>query len=73
MRGRAPARREGYHKAILGSRDEEKGLEAAEGIEGNVYVRRLDVTDEKGIQSLACEIEEEFGRLDILVKMPGSP
>jgi NAD(P)-dependent dehydrogenase (short-subunit alcohol dehydrogenase family) len=39
--------------AILGSRDEERGRAAAEGIDGEVHVRRLDVTDEKGIQNLA--------------------
>ncbi len=56
---------------ILGSRDEEKGRTAAEGIDGEVVVRRLDVTDEKGIQNLAHEVEEEFGRLDVLVNNAG--
>ncbi|CAN5174872.1 SDR family oxidoreductase [soil metagenome] len=56
---------------ILGSRSEEKGLKAAEGIDGAVHVRRLDMTDETGIQSLAREVEEEFGRLDILVNNAG--
>lgn len=57
--------------AILGSRDEERGRAAAEGIDGEVYVRRLDVTDEKGIQNLARSVEEEFGRLDILANNAG--
>ncbi|MDQ3302708.1 MAG: SDR family oxidoreductase [Actinomycetota bacterium] len=56
---------------ILGSRDEEKGRTAAEGIDGEVVVRRLDVTDERGIQNLAHEVEEEFGRLDVLVNNAG--
>ncbi len=56
---------------ILGSRDEEKGRVAAEGMDGNVRVRQLDATDEKGIAQLACDIEEEFGRLDILVNNAG--
>ncbi len=56
---------------ILGSRDEEKGRTAAEGIDGEVVVRRLDVTDEKGIRNLAHEVEEEFGRLDVLVNNAG--
>ena len=56
---------------ILGSRDEEKGRAAAEGIDGEVVVRRLDVTDEKGIRNLAHEVEEEFGRLDVLVNNAG--
>jgi NAD(P)-dependent dehydrogenase (short-subunit alcohol dehydrogenase family) len=34
---------------ILGSRDEEKGCAAAKGMGGEVRVRQLDVTDEKGI------------------------
>jgi NAD(P)-dependent dehydrogenase (short-subunit alcohol dehydrogenase family) len=55
---------------ILGSRDEEKGRVAVEGL-GDVRVRRLDVTDEKSIQTLACEVEEELGRLDILVNNAG--
>ncbi|MCA1718616.1 MAG: SDR family oxidoreductase [Actinobacteria bacterium] len=56
---------------ILGSRDEEKGRAAAEGMDGDVRVRRLDVTDEKGIQNLARDVEEEFGRLDVLVNNAG--
>ena len=56
---------------ILGSRDEEKGQEAAEGIDGNVVVKQLDVTDEKGIAELARGVEEEFGRLDVLVNNAG--
>ena len=56
---------------ILGSRDEEKGRVAAEGIDGDVYVRQLDVADEKSIQNLARSVEEEFGRLDILVNNAG--
>ena len=57
---------------ILGSRDEEKGRTAAEGMEGDVRVRQLDVTDEKGIAQLARDVEEEFGRLDVLVNNAGN-
>ena len=56
---------------ILGSRDEEKGRVAAEGMDGKARVRQLDATDEKGIAQLACDIEEEFGRLDVLVNNAG--
>ena len=56
---------------ILSSRSEQKGLKAAEGIDGDIHARRLDVTDEKGTQRLAREVEEEFGRLDILVDNAG--
>ena len=56
---------------ILGSRDEEKGRAAAEGMYGDVRVRQLDVTDEKGIAQLARDIEKEFRRLDVLVNNAG--
>src|ERR671910_2324125 len=56
---------------ILGSRDEEKGRVAAGGMDGDVRVRQLDATDEKGIAQLACDVEEEFGRLDVLVNNAG--
>lgn len=56
---------------ILGSRDEEKGRAAAEGVEGDVVVRQLDVTDQQSVDRLAGSIEEEFGRLDILVNNAG--
>jgi len=36
-----------------------------------VRVRQLDVTNEKGIQNLAREVEEELGWLDILVNNAG--
>jgi len=56
---------------ILGSRDKEKGWAVAEEIDGDVRVRQLDVTDEKGMQNLAREVEEELGWLDILVNNAG--
>src|SRR5215210_8062216 len=52
---------------ILGSRDEESGREAADGLSGDVVVRGLDVSDEKSVGRLASFVEEEFGRLDVLV------
>ncbi|MBD0355927.1 MAG: SDR family oxidoreductase [Rubrobacter sp.] len=56
---------------ILGSRDEEKGRTAAEGMNGNVVVKRLDVIDEDSVYRLASFVEDEFGRLDILVNNAG--
>jgi NAD(P)-dependent dehydrogenase (short-subunit alcohol dehydrogenase family) len=56
---------------ILSSRDKEKGWAAAEEIDGDVRVRQLDVTNEKGIQNLAREVEEELGWLDILLNNAG--
>jgi NAD(P)-dependent dehydrogenase (short-subunit alcohol dehydrogenase family) len=56
---------------ILGSRDEEKGRTAAEGMNGNVVVKRLDVIDEDSVYRLASFVEDEFGRLDILINNAG--
>jgi NAD(P)-dependent dehydrogenase (short-subunit alcohol dehydrogenase family) len=56
---------------ILGSRDEEQGRAAAEGLSGAVVVKQLDVADEKSVDRLGASIEEEFGRLDILVNNAG--
>ena len=52
---------------VMGSRDEENGKRAAEGLPGNVVVRQLDVSDEESVDRLASFVEEEFGRLDVLV------
>jgi NAD(P)-dependent dehydrogenase (short-subunit alcohol dehydrogenase family) len=56
---------------ILGSRDEGSGREAAKAISGDVIVRGLDVSDEKTVGRLASFVEEEFGRLDVLVNNAG--
>ena len=56
---------------ILGSRDEESGRAAAEGLSGDVIVRQLDVTDEGSVARLAASFEDEFGRLDVLVNNAG--
>ena len=52
---------------ILGSRDEERGRAAAEGISGHVVARQLDVADEESVGRIASSIGEDFGHLDILV------
>ena len=56
---------------ILGSRDEERGREAAEGLPGEVVVRQLDVADAGSVEKLAASIENDFGRLDALVNNAG--
>ena len=56
---------------ILGSRDEESGRAAAEGLSGDVVVSQLDVTDEGSVARLAASVEDEFGRLDVLVNNAG--
>jgi len=52
---------------IMGSRDEESGRKAADGLPSNVVVRGLDVSDEKSVGRLASFVEDEVGRLDVLV------
>ena len=59
------------YTVVLGSRSEEQGREAAEKLDGDVYARQLDVTDGKGVNRLADSIEEEFGRLDVLLNNAG--
>jgi NAD(P)-dependent dehydrogenase (short-subunit alcohol dehydrogenase family) len=56
---------------ILGSRDEESGRAAAEGLSGYVVVHQLDVADQKSVDRLASFVEDEFGRLDVLVNNAG--
>jgi len=56
---------------ILGSRDEEKGRTAAEEMNGNVVVTRLDVIDEDSVDRLASFVEDGSGRLDNPVNNDG--
>jgi NAD(P)-dependent dehydrogenase (short-subunit alcohol dehydrogenase family) len=58
--------------AVLGSRDLEKGRAAAEGLgDLDVAARRLDVGDPDSVRELAGELEEAYGRLDVLVNNAG--
>jgi NAD(P)-dependent dehydrogenase (short-subunit alcohol dehydrogenase family) len=52
---------------VIGSRDEARGRAAAEGLEGNVVPHQLDVADAGSVDRMAAFLEDEFGRLDILV------
>ncbi len=52
---------------VMGSRDDEQGRAAASGLPDSVVVRQLDVTDPGSVERLSHSVEEEFGRLDILV------
>ncbi len=58
---------------VLGSRDLERGESAAEALpdRDRALVRRLDVTDQATIDTLAREIDEQYARLDVLVNNAG--
>ncbi|MGI8649265.1 MAG: SDR family oxidoreductase [Rubrobacter sp.] len=56
---------------FLGSRDEAKGREAAETIDGDVRACQLDVTDGASVEAAIENIESGFGRLDALVNNAG--
>jgi NAD(P)-dependent dehydrogenase (short-subunit alcohol dehydrogenase family) len=59
---------------LIGARDEVRGREAADKLHtGGLDVRPivLDVTDQKTIDAAAKRINQEFGRLDVLVNNAG--
>lgn len=59
------------HTVVMGSRDEEKGHAATQGLEGEVIPHQLDVADVESVDRMAAFLEEEFGRLDVLVNNAG--
>jgi NAD(P)-dependent dehydrogenase (short-subunit alcohol dehydrogenase family) len=61
---------QGY-TVILGSRDLNKGKNAARSFSKHVIVRQLDVTDEESITELFESIQSEFGKLDVLINNAG--
>ena len=66
--------REQGFTVVMGSRSLEKGQKAALKFEGDgttVSVIRLDLADQDSIQSAANQIQDEFGRLDVLVNNAG--
>jgi len=71
--GREVARQlaeQGY-RVVIGSRDLAKGEQAAGELGENVVARQLDVTDEESIERCIASIDEDFGRLDVLVNNAG--
>jgi NAD(P)-dependent dehydrogenase (short-subunit alcohol dehydrogenase family) len=53
---------------VLGSRDLRKGRAAAEALDGlEVDPRRLDVADADSVRELASGLQDDYGRLDVLV------
>ena len=59
------------HTVILGSRDLEKGQEAAGSFSENVIVKQLDVTNEESIRNLSEFVKTNFGKLDVLINNAG--
>jgi NAD(P)-dependent dehydrogenase (short-subunit alcohol dehydrogenase family) len=56
---------------LLGARDPALGAEAATRTPGAVHALTLDVTDAATARAAAGEIEDRFGRLDVLVNNAG--
>jgi NAD(P)-dependent dehydrogenase (short-subunit alcohol dehydrogenase family) len=52
---------------LLASRNLDRGKAAARGLEGDVHPIQLDVTDGASIRAAVAQVEEQFGRLDILI------
>ena len=59
------------YTVVIGSRNLERGEQAAGELGENVTARQLDVTDEDSIVRCVASIAEEFGRLDVLVNNAG--
>ncbi|MDF2799088.1 MAG: dehydrogenase, partial [Devosia sp.] len=52
---------------LLASRNFERGAAAAQTIGGDVHPIQLDVTDPASILAAVAQVEQQFGRLDILI------
>ncbi len=58
---------------LVGSRNLDRGLAAAETIDGDAHAVQLDVTDAASIAAAASRIRNEFGRLDVLINNAAIP
>lgn len=56
---------------VIGSRDLERGNEVAGELGEQVTALQLDVTDLESIDRSIASVEEQFGRLDVLVNSAG--
>ena len=63
---------QGY-KVILSSRVEEKGRAALSSLtdQSNVVYHQLDINDQASVDEMVSFIENEFGRLDVLINNAG--
>ena len=52
---------------LLAARNLQRGKAAAQGISGNTHPIQLDVTDKASIDAAVLQLEQHFGRLDILI------
>ena len=52
---------------LLASRNLDRGKAAAQTIAGDVHPLQLDITDEESIRAAVAQVEQQFGRLDILI------
>ena len=53
---------------LVGSRNFDKGREAANSMGADAHALQLDVTDQQSIAAAAARIEKDFGRLDVLIQ-----
>lgn len=56
---------------LVGSRNLERGEEAAKSIEGDARALQIDVTDQASVDASVERIRNELGRLDVLVNNAG--
>jgi len=59
------------HTVYVGSRDAEKGAEAAERLGDGARPIHLDVTDDEAVAAAAAALAEDEGHLDVLVNNAG--
>lgn len=52
---------------LLAARNLDRGTAAAQTIAGDVHPLQLDVTDPASIRAAVAQVEQQFGRLDILI------